>query len=113
MSALFTVAATLGAAAAGFGLLVARSARQCRKPRERAGEMVLQRMNLSHAAVTAWGLSHVQVGEQATILDVGCGGGRTIDRLASLAGGGRVFGIDYSEQSVATARALNAERIAA
>ncbi|HEX9108168.1 MAG TPA: class I SAM-dependent methyltransferase [Longimicrobiales bacterium] len=113
MSALLTIVLTLAGALAGMTLLGARSARQCRKPAARAGELVLQRMNASHAGVTAWGLSHVQVADDATVLDVGCGGGQTIATLAALAAHGKVHGLDYSDQSVATASALNAGRIAA
>ncbi|PYP62905.1 MAG: class I SAM-dependent methyltransferase [Gemmatimonadetes bacterium] len=90
---------------------MARSARQCRKPSDRAGRAVLQRMNVSHAELTAWGLSHVAIRDDFTMLDVGCGGGRTIDRLASIATKGKVFGVDYSEDSVATARETNARWI--
>jgi len=103
MSALTVLTATLAGAAAGV-LLMARATRQCRKPSDRAGRAVLQRMNVSHAAVTQWGLSHVQIGQDFTILDVGCGGGRTVERLAAIATRGRVYGVDYSEASVATAR---------
>ena len=103
MSALTVLTATLAGAAAG-GLLMARATLQCRRPSDRAGRAVLQRMNVSHAAVTQWGLSHVQIGQDFTILDVGCGGGRTVDRLAAIATRGKVHGVDYSEESVATAR---------
>ena len=68
-------------------------------------------MNVSHAELTAWGLSHVAIRDDFTMLDVGCGGGRTIDRLASIATTGKVFGVDYSEDSVATARETNARWI--
>ena len=34
------------------------------------------------------------------ILDIGCGGGGTIRKLARIAAEGRVHGIDYSEESV-------------
>ena len=68
-------------------------------------------MNRSHADVTAWGLSHVTIGENFVILDIGCGGGRTIDRLASTATNGKVYGIDYSETSVETARETNRRSI--
>src|SRR5690242_15431751 len=71
------VGAVAGVAVGGF--LMVRSSAQCRKPTDRAGRAVLARMNVSHAAVTQWGLSHVDVGQDCTILDVGCGGGRTID----------------------------------
>jgi ubiquinone/menaquinone biosynthesis C-methylase UbiE len=89
-----------------------RAARQCRRPSDRAGRSVLQRMNVSHAAVTEWGLTHVAIGEELTILDVGCGGGRTVERLASIATRGKVYGIDYSEASVAMARETNQRAIA-
>jgi SAM-dependent methyltransferase len=96
----------LGGAAIG-ALAAARATRQCRKPSDRAGQAVLHRMNASHAGVTTWGLGHAEIGSDFTILDVGCGGGRTIDRLASMAPNGKVFGIDYSEESVAVASATN------
>jgi ubiquinone/menaquinone biosynthesis C-methylase UbiE len=70
-------------------------------------------MNISHAGVTGWGLSHVDIGDSFTILDVGCGGGRTIERLLSIATKGKVLGVDYSETSVAVARETNQQSIAA
>jgi SAM-dependent methyltransferase len=85
---------------------------QCRKPGRWLGRLIARSMNHSHAAMTAWGLSHVVVERTFTMLDVGCGGGKTIDTLASLAPSGKVYGIDYSPGSVATARATNAARIA-
>src|SRR5262250_2864384 len=106
MSVLGLVAGTVGGATFG-GLLMARAARQCRRPSNNAGRVVLQRMNDSHSRVTAWGLSHVSVGAAFTILDVGCGGGATIERLASMAPSGKVYGIDYSAESVGLARETN------
>lgn len=110
MPAIPAVIGAVGGAAIG-GLLMARSSRQLRKPTDRAGRAVLERMNVSHAEVTAWGLRHVAIGDAFTILDVGCGGGRTIARLATLASKGKVFGVDYSEESVATSRETNAQSI--
>jgi SAM-dependent methyltransferase len=106
MSALGPLLGMLAGAAVS-ALLMLRAARQCRRPSDRAGRTVMQRMNLSHAAVTQWGLSHVAIGEDLTILDVGCGGGRTVDRLASIATRGKVYGVDFSEASVAMAREIN------
>jgi SAM-dependent methyltransferase len=85
---------------------------QCRKPMWWPGRLFLAIMNRSHAAVTAWGLSHVQIGKDFTILDVGCGGGKTIEVLASLATDGKVYGIDYSAASVAASRRHNERLIA-
>jgi len=68
-------------------------------------------MNSRHSKVTDWGLSHVTISPQDTILDVGCGGGRTISKLATVASEGKVFGVDYSDVSVALATKLNAHWI--
>ena len=105
------VAHRLFTTAIGFGA-AALLARQCRKPTWLPGRLLARQMNVSHRRLTEWGLSHVRVGERFTILDVGCGGGKTVDRLASAAQEGAVYGIDYSPASVATARRTNAARIA-
>jgi SAM-dependent methyltransferase len=63
--------------------------------------------------LTDWGLQQVSVPKNATILDIGCGGGLTVQRLAALAPAGKVFGLDYSTASVAVSRATNAQDIAA
>lgn len=110
MSALTALIAALASGSVG-GLLMARAARQCRRPSDRAGRQVLLRMNASHAAVTQWGLGHIPIEENFTILDVGCGGGRTIDLLASRTRG-KVYGVDYSEVSVDTTRKMNERAIA-
>ena len=70
-------------------------------------------MNLSHAAMTDWALQQVSVPKNATVLDVGCGGGRTIAKLSAMAPEGRVFGLDYSPASVAVSRETNAGEIEA
>jgi ubiquinone/menaquinone biosynthesis C-methylase UbiE len=58
-------------------------------------------------------LTHVSVQTRDTILDVGCGGGKTVSRLAALATEGKTYGIDYSEASVAASRRTNRTSIAA
>jgi SAM-dependent methyltransferase len=57
-------------------------------------------MNISHCQLTNWGLSHLSIGQQDTILDVGCGGGGTVHKLAKIAANGKVHGIDFSNESV-------------
>jgi ubiquinone/menaquinone biosynthesis C-methylase UbiE len=64
-------------------------------------------MNARHSKVTDWGLSYISVQEHATVLDVGCGGGRTVSKLASIVGSGKVYGVDHSQDSVAVARRIN------
>jgi ubiquinone/menaquinone biosynthesis C-methylase UbiE len=86
--------------------------RQVRKPSGPLGRRIVRAMNLSHAAMTDWGLQQVLVPKDAVVLDVGCGGGRTLRRLAALAPEGRIVGLDYSASSVAVSRDTNAEGIA-
>ena len=70
-------------------------------------------MNLSHGAMTDWGLQQVLVSRSAAVLDVGCGGGRTVQKLAALASDGMVVGLDYSAASIAVSRDTNAKEIEA
>jgi len=84
---------------------------QCRKPSGLFGRFILWGMNRGHSKLTDWGLSHVSIKPNDKILDVGCGGGRTIHKLATAASAGKVYGIDYSDDSVTAARRANAHWI--
>jgi ubiquinone/menaquinone biosynthesis C-methylase UbiE len=44
-------------------------------------------------------------------LDVGCGGGRTINRLVKMVPTGKIFGIDYSDDSIIVATGINKDFI--
>lgn len=80
---------------------------QCRKPSGLFGRFILWDMNRHHSKLTDWGLSHVSIKKTDTILDIGCGGGRTINKLVAMASEGKVHGIDYSEESVTAAHRNN------
>ena len=84
---------------------------QCQKPTGWLGRFTLWRMNSSHSRLTDWGLAHLTIEKHHTILDVGCGGGRTVSKLAVMATQGKVYGVDYSEESVAATTKLNAQSI--
>ena len=86
---------------------------QVRKPTRWLGRLFLWSMNASHSALTDWGLGHVQIEPDSAILDVGCGGGRTIEKMAARASRGRVAGVDYSAESVAASRAQNRSAVEA
>jgi ubiquinone/menaquinone biosynthesis C-methylase UbiE len=68
-------------------------------------------MNLSHSPLTDWGLQHARIANDFHILDVGCGGGRTIEKLAALAPQGKVSGVDYAKGSIAASRSRNRKLI--
>ena len=86
--------------------------RQVRKPSRWLGRPFLWMMNLSHSRLTDSGLQHVRIENNFRILDVGCGGGRTIEKLAALVPQGKVDGVDYAPGSVAASRARNKKLIA-
>lgn len=87
--------------------IIIRLLKQCRKPAGWFGMFLARGMNTGHAGLTDWGLKHISIGGDFIILDVGCGGGRTVHKMAMKAAGGKVFGLDYSETSVAVSRRTN------
>jgi ubiquinone/menaquinone biosynthesis C-methylase UbiE len=68
-------------------------------------------MNSSHSKLTDWGLEHISIENHHTILDACCGGGRTVGKLAAIATQGKVYGIDYSHESVTATNKTNAQWI--
>jgi len=53
----------------------------------------------------------LRIEEDFKILDVGCGGGKTINKLAKAAGKGKVCGIDHSDVSVMSSTKLNSHLV--
>jgi len=87
--------------------LLERMLSQAKKPRGRFGRLLARGMNLGHSGLTKWGLRFVDIASDIHALDIGCGGGRTVARLAGIVTDGRVFGIDYSPDAVVVARKKN------
>jgi SAM-dependent methyltransferase len=85
---------------------------QFRRPTGRRGRFVAALMNRGHKPLTLWGLTHVKIEPNYVILDVGCGGGKTVNRLAQQAPLGKVFGIDYSADMVEYSKKVNKKLIA-
>ncbi len=83
-----------------------------RKPEGKAGSDMLHRMNESHYEMTGWGLEYLHFKAEDKILDIGCGGGMTLNRISKKVTQGHLTGIDYSEVSVAESKELNADLIA-
>ena len=80
---------------------------QCKKPSGRFGRFLVRGMNFGHSGLTRWGLGFIEIAHDTDVLDIGCGGGRTVERLAGIATDGKVVGIDYSPDAVAVARKKN------
>ncbi len=81
----------------------------CAHPKGRMGRGMLKFMNLCHAPLTNWGLDLVGIQDGWTMLDIGCGGGATLQRLLKRSKDALVYGIDISEESVAKACEVNAD----
>jgi len=82
-----------------------------RKPEGMEGAEMLERMNQSHYEVTGWALCYWEIQEDDRILDIGCGGGATLHRMAEKVTSGHVTGVDYSDVSVETSRRNNEKNI--
>ena len=74
------------------------------------GRLMARGMNYGHK-VAGWGLSHLSINKDDTILDVGCGGGKTVNTIAKITTEGKVYGIDYSEDCVIVASKINKKLI--
>ena len=81
----------------------------CACSQGRMGRAMLKFMNLCHAPLTNWGLKLVKIQDGWTMLDIGCGGGATLQRLLKRSKDAQVYGIDISEESVAKAMKVNAD----
>lgn len=64
------------------------------------GRLMITKMNFFHRNLSLWGLSHIQVPPHAITLDLGCGGGKNVQRLHRLSRGGKAFGVDLSKLSL-------------
>lgn len=80
---------------------------QFRKPTGWMAPLAALGMNREHKKVWCWGLEHIAIAPDAIILDVGCGGGGAAKLLAQAASRGKVYGVDYSEAVLRTARRVN------
>lgn len=55
--------------------------RKSKKTPGEEGKVMLDRMNHSHYEVTGWALAHWKIKGDDQILDIGCGGGRSLHRM--------------------------------
>ena len=85
---------------------------QFRCPTGEQGRAIAARMNKGHDQLTSWGLSHIKIGADFVVLDIGVGGGKTVGKLANYASQGKVFGIDYSKDMVEYSKKENRQLVA-
>lgn len=80
-----------------------------RKPKGKLGNIQLKSMNKEHTPLALWNLKHLDIKPNDIVLDVGCGGGININRMAEKAK--KVYGVDYSIESVKLSREVNRDLI--
>ena len=85
--------------------------KNCGKPQVGLGKLLLYGMNIGHGTLSEWGLSQIKIPAAANVLDIGCGGGANLRRLAKRASRGLVCGIDISECSLECSRKKVSEYI--
>lgn len=80
-----------------------------RKPEGKLGNIQLKSTNKEHTPVSLWGLKHLNISPDDIVLDIGCGGGMNINRMAQTAK--KVYGVDYSIESVNLSKEVNEDLI--
>lgn len=73
---------------------------QAQHPNGILGRIMIGIMNNAHGQMTKWGLSHLTMRKDAVYLDIGCGGGRTIEMIAKKSQSNSIHGIDSSQTCV-------------
>jgi ubiquinone/menaquinone biosynthesis C-methylase UbiE len=86
---------------------------QCRKPSGWLGQLMGPLMNWRHQPLSRWTVEMMDIQPDSSILDIGCGGGRTIKEMARIANGGFVAGVDYSDIMVQQSLKRNAAAVSA
>ncbi|MCV3743781.1 class I SAM-dependent methyltransferase [Ureaplasma sp. ES3154-GEN] len=73
------------------------------------GYNILVDMNQHHKPMADWAFQHIEINSNDIVLEVGCGGGANIKRIATIAK--LVTGIDISEMSIKVSKEVNEELI--
>jgi len=70
--------------------------KQIRKPSGILGRILGYIMAADHKVLTQWTLEQLQIEENDSVLDIGCGSGMAIEMINTISTKGYVVGIDYS-----------------
>lgn len=84
---------------------------QVKHPTGAVGYILTKIWNNTFVAMTTWGLESVTINESDKILDVGCGGGETVNSLSKKLLTGKVYGIDISDEAIKSSIERNADEI--
>lgn len=71
------------------------------------GRLLLKKMNNYHSLMSVWGLSHASFERKNLVLDIGCGGGKNLQRILKTSSSLNAIGIDVSAASVELSKKKN------
>lgn len=80
--------------------LLNRLIEQAKNPSGFVGSVMLTIMNRAHDGLSRWGLGFLKGKDAPEILDIGCGGGKTLQLLSQLHSSSKIYGVDFSPQAV-------------
>ncbi|WP_155590890.1 class I SAM-dependent methyltransferase [Lysinibacillus cavernae] len=73
---------------------------QAKRPNGWIGSWMLRIMNMAHRGMNVWFIRQGAINDGDRVLDIGCGGGKTLQILSKLNPNGIIYGIDISAQAV-------------
>lgn len=80
---------------------------QAKNPKGWVGARMLGIMNYAHHGMNMWALEKLAIKDAATMLDIGCGGGKTLQLLSKMNSLGKIYGIDSSAQAISNSANSN------
>ncbi|MFB7156989.1 class I SAM-dependent methyltransferase [Lysinibacillus sp. NPDC056232] len=84
---------------------------QCHQPSGLVGTLMINIWNQTFKAMTDWGIQNIDFQQTDYVLDVGCGGGETLNKLAYKVKKRKIYGVDISVTSVNTALSKNSSLV--
>lgn len=77
----------------------------------RRGRWQLRAMNNRYSMLGVWGLSHVNFARKRLVLDVGCGGGKNLERILKQSKQINAVGVDISLASIQVTKKKNSRAV--
>ena len=84
---------------------------QGKEPKGYIGKFMLGTMNMAHKSIFNLGLVNIRINDNSKILDLGFGGGKALKMISRKNKSIKLFGIDFSEESLKTGMKTNKKDI--
>ena len=84
---------------------------QSKEPKGLIGKFMLGTMNMAHKNIFKLGLENIRINDNSKILDLGFGGGMALKMISKKHKKIKLFGIDFSEESIKTGTKNNKKDI--